>query len=67
VDFVTNDTLDLVIKRITTQDGKFMAKWEVNERLDEVIKEIDNKISEKLNINDFNEALKDYDNEVQEK
>ena len=67
VDFVTNDSLDVVLKRITTQDGKFMTKHEIYERFDDTVKQIDMKLQEKLSITDFNDALKDYDSKQKER
>jgi hypothetical protein len=44
VDFVTNDTLDIVVKKVTSQDGKFISKFEITERFDEIVKEFDQKL-----------------------
>jgi hypothetical protein len=56
VDFVTNETLDIVVKKVTSQDGKFISKFEITERFDEIVKEFDQKLQEKLFISDFNDA-----------
>ena len=35
-----------------------MAKWEVEERLGEVLKGVDEKMREKVDLQEFNDALK---------
>lgn len=67
IDFVTNDTFDVMIKKFNALDRQFASKNEAEKLEKELRKEMDDKLLMKLSIADFNEELTKYDAEIQEK
>ncbi len=67
IDFVTNETFDVMIKKFNTMQIECVTKEQLQRSEEEMRKEVDDKLILKLSISDFNEELTKFDTEIHDK
>ena len=61
IDFATNETTDVILRRIAKLDEKFLTISEFNVLTDELKLQLDEKFDTKLSITDFNDNMANMD------
>jgi hypothetical protein len=61
IDFATNETTDVILRRIAKLDEKFLTISEFNVLTDELKLQLDEKLDAKLSITDFNDNMANMD------
>jgi hypothetical protein len=67
IDFATTETTDVLLRKINRLDEKFVTKGDFEVSTEELKLHIDEKLSEKLSIDEFNENLNNLDADVDAK
>jgi hypothetical protein len=67
IDFATTETTDVLLRKINRLDEKFVTKGDFEVSTEELKLHIEEKLAEKLSVDEFNENLNNLDADVDAK